>query len=303
LFNAVDDTLNLFGRFRVLVGNRPLSIARGFDMTTHRTGFGHPDCYARALKDCCTEITGEHAVPESMLKAVALGNKAIEISGKAWQNLGASQVIGIKRLVANILCERHNCSLSGFDQAGLALFEVIDDLHERFLALDVCRVHELDGPAIERCLLKILCGGIVSGDMADARGVIAKDWTPPIEWLRILFENSAFPKGCGMYVLVKKKGTVEQTTNQILRTGALFGPKRAVCGLKMSLFYFDFVLVMDSPLRFAPEQSLAGACYRPRTLLFNDLKGTKETTLTFKWGGHPFSDVTIVTTILSQQPP
>ena len=269
-------------------------------MTAKRTDFAHPNCHAAALKDCSPKISGEHTVSNAILRAISLGQKTVEVSGKIWQPPGVCQKVGIKSLVANILCERHNNALSGFDAAGSGFFEAILDLHETFHTRRISEVHEFYGPDLERWLLKTRPGWIVSGDTGFAledKGEALLDWKPPIEWLRILFENSPFPPRCGLYVSQENKGIPQTTGNTILRTAAVFDSEGNVIGLQASLFYHELFLIMDAAFRFASTLPLRGSPYRPAVFLFGDVKGIREIKLQLKWGGHPFSNVTIPTTI------
>jgi hypothetical protein len=53
-----------------------------------------------------------------------------------------------------------------------------------------------NGFDIEKWMLKVLCGGIAGGLWS---AVPRGQWTPPDQWLEVLFRNGRFPRLCGLY--------------------------------------------------------------------------------------------------------
>jgi hypothetical protein len=92
------------------------------------TGFRHPRCYASVDADCSTKISREHFISASLLRKLELYKKA-KIAGLAWQEPESFDLVPVKGLASNILCERHNSSLSSRD--GL-----IDDFATAIRAFD-----------------------------------------------------------------------------------------------------------------------------------------------------------------------
>lgn len=80
-----------------------------------KTGFSHPECYASDLADCSREMSREHYVSESVLRAIDGGGKSIEVRGLPWQPNGASQRISTAALTEQVLCKRHNQALTRDD--------------------------------------------------------------------------------------------------------------------------------------------------------------------------------------------
>ncbi len=93
-----------------------------------------PACYALALGDCHGKLNGEHVGSESILRdIVSSGSNTVAVDGRPWQRR-PRQPVGIGRLKAKILCEKHNGALPRFDTAmrdlGQAVTETIARLAE-----------------------------------------------------------------------------------------------------------------------------------------------------------------------------
>jgi hypothetical protein len=158
----------------------------------------NPGCYAAPLRDCSKKLSGEHWFSGSFLRAIAKGGRTIRVHGHPWQREDR-QIVGIGDLKAKILCERHNEALSGLDDAvkrfAQALIEVERVLHDPNLGDDAHDVHLFRGDDIERWLLKVVIGAVVTGHAAD----VADTWRPPVDWLRYLFLDADLPPQRGFF--------------------------------------------------------------------------------------------------------
>ena len=75
----------------------------------------HAACYLRATGACCTKISGEHFISETVLNVLA--EKQIEISGLPWQKRN-KKILGFGALTSGCLCRTHNSALSPIDTMG-----------------------------------------------------------------------------------------------------------------------------------------------------------------------------------------
>lgn len=157
--------------------------------------WAHPGCYARALGDCSSRISGEHFVSKAALAVIASDRGQLEVSGLPWQK-GTTKTLTLDALQANVLCEHHNRSLSGLDVVGerltSGLAKIAAVIRSGADGRDLPPL-VLHGHAFERWLLKILCGTIASGNAGHDRHV-------PERWVRILFGLEPFPSSWGMWI-------------------------------------------------------------------------------------------------------
>jgi hypothetical protein len=78
-------------------------------------------CYMKELETCRGGISGEHLISESVILLLA-GDGELSVAGTPWLPEGESKVIGVKRLIANCLCQQHNSDLHPLDDAALVFF-------------------------------------------------------------------------------------------------------------------------------------------------------------------------------------
>jgi hypothetical protein len=90
----------------------------------HNTGMqgSNPSCYLRTTSACCTKVSGEHLISETVLSVLA--EKRVELSGLPWLG-GQKKILGFKALTANCLCKTHNSALSPIDTVGGRFFAAI----------------------------------------------------------------------------------------------------------------------------------------------------------------------------------
>jgi hypothetical protein len=160
------------------------------------------NCYARAIGGCSEKPSDEHYFSKGVLKCI--GGQAKEtqtIYGKnlAFQKPGMRKKLLIGRLKADILCTTHNNALKPFDDAGKAFCEAAENLHRAATvgkaSADMPRVN---GNALERWMLRTLCGALYSGKVW--RELVAlKNIEPPFEWLEILYNLAGIQSGQGIY--------------------------------------------------------------------------------------------------------
>lgn len=157
---------------------------------------GHPKCYARMLGDCSNKLSKEHYVSASILEL--LGDEHT-ISNASWLSAGQrSDPLTIGALGSNILCQRHNEALSRFDNSAKTFFS---GLLRALSKPETYGLHQhvtADGDGLELWVLKAFCGALASGNLVENGRVITRK--PPREWLEILFSQTPWGEGMGLYI-------------------------------------------------------------------------------------------------------
>lgn len=99
----------------------------------------------------------------------------IEISGMPWQH-GQHQLLPVKALTANVLCERHNAGLAVLDAEATAFFRSLKQIDADFGRKSLSRKSLnflISGDAVERWMLKVACGICMS--FGEVNGERVKD--------------------------------------------------------------------------------------------------------------------------------
>jgi hypothetical protein len=205
-----------------------------------QTGYSKASCFAKALHDCSSKISGEHYITEAVLKIIQKGD-AIRLSGTHWLSPEEERKLPLKALATKILCERHNQALSGLDEFAVKFF--------RFLIGEESKPNTftVNGDDLERWMLKVLCGFIFSRNTPEK----ITDWLPPESWLRILFGNDPLPDGTGLYHLM---GEVADEHYQIALLPLPDDKAKTFVGLRFQISGFLFLFLMtpltDAILKF-----------------------------------------------------
>lgn len=222
-----------------------------------KTGYSHPKCYARSLGDCSSKISREHLISASVLKIFP--SKGVTISGTHWLDNNQSQYIAIDGLASNILCQRHNTSLSGLDHIAQKFFQVILGRSSNQWAAIV------RGTEIERWMLKTLCGMAFSGNLR-VDGVPLLPEEPHPIFLQTLFYRRAIPQGFGLALVLEE---VDRASWNRIIWRPLFHRATGLLGCEL---YFAFMRVMffiQGPvpnLQFVKGQS-NGVIYHPSCII------------------------------------
>jgi len=240
-------------------------------METKPEGLQHPDCYARALGGCSREMSGEHYVSKSILELIenraGQKSRSVRVTGLSFQKQGVLQQFGISNLVGNILCKMHNSLLSPLDEAGKAMFLVMDGMNDGAADQSLAeRVLRVDGDGLERWVLKTMCGALYSGAFKVSPTETMKGVCPPQEWLDILFNGAELPPGQGVYYMPRKPGETVTADEYVLRCEPIRSrDSNQVGAFRVWLFGFEFVLLMANLMPGVPTM-FDGAIYRPAGL-------------------------------------
>lgn len=248
------------------------------NLSGEKTELKHSKCYASELANCSSQISREHFISEGVLE-LAGDDGFIEMRGLAWQPIGERKRLSTSNLAANVLCKRHNEGLSDIDSVGKDLFETLLYVNKGFSRGDGEgeEAFLFNGHNVELWMLKTLCGTVASGN-ADTGDESTSDWTPPIEWLEILFEDRDMPKGCGMYYL-SRVGDRRKLT-QSVSFSSLSNPDWGVYGAILILNGHEFVLAMRPP-ESRKNTILEDSVYRPLELVMRT--GSGKRVVMFGW--------------------
>jgi hypothetical protein len=92
-----------------------------------RTGLPHPECYARKLQGCSTEISREHPIPDSILRRISGGKPFIFATNLMSEERGSiAKKDTRKSLGYFILCRKHNTTLSNIDSVGRQFVDILE---------------------------------------------------------------------------------------------------------------------------------------------------------------------------------
>jgi hypothetical protein len=249
-------------------------------------GLANPRCYARAMKDCCVQMSGEHPLPRSVLRRVdqelGIESPTVDIRNMAFQPTKTVQKRGIGGLESKIVCKHHNTGLAGYDAEALTGFDGFERMHYAAAGQLVPEpAYSIDGDRFERFLLKALCGGLYSGIFPVEEVRWAKDIQPPLEWLEILYRGKAFPAGFGLYFTspeVAPDATIIKWSPLMLQTPGMI----TVHGLRFWLFGMYVTLLAPGPEPRAID-ALDGQRYRPEGIT---VAGSR-TRIDFRWKSGP----------------
>jgi hypothetical protein len=262
-YNPIDGGLS---QMPVSSSMRRTSMPR-IDKTKPVPGFANPRCYASGLAGCCRQINGEHWVSRSIIELVEYGrgkcSKGVSVRKSRQEERGESKSLGVASLTGNILCTEHNGRLSALDVAGKKMFEAMESVHYGCRAPQAReKVWRVDGDLLERFLLKVLCGGLFSGNLGTATASL-KGVHPPLEWLRILYERAALPERQGLYYIPAAPNEIIVADHDILDFTAFFTEDfKMVCGLRAWFFGIEFDLLMVNLLP-GIRTSFDDALHRP----------------------------------------
>lgn len=239
------------------VDGGPRTKAFNLEPKPPKTGYGHPRCYLGHTNDCETKISREHILSESILRqfdALAIRNAA---------GLGGAD--GVKDIVlptqaatSNILCSRHNSTLSPLDEVAGKFFS---SLHEAVPPIRQPNATAArgwayaDGPKLEAWAIKILAGTHASGNITVQGRPI--ETAIDREKAKAALYRGEFEPGAGLYVHANNvPNEMDGAQWYLHRTGPL------LCGIHICMQGFSFSVVLDAT-NLEPNALPANATYRP----------------------------------------
>jgi hypothetical protein len=232
-----------------------------------KTTFANPKCYAAALHDCSSEISGEHYLSEGILRLIGpLG--MVPVSGLAWMRAGEWKLLPVPTLVGNVLCKRHNEALSPLDAFAERVFRTLSTWDAGFAdgsALSGPTHLIANGHDMERWMLKALCGGLASGNLQPHKELeLDRGWAPDIAWLQFLFGYRPLPRDWGFYFRRPDRGVP-------LEGGlwaAVLSNRNGVFGISVSLNGREMHLALADPPAERVGTALENTTHRPEEFLY-----------------------------------
>lgn len=190
------------------------------------TGYEHPNCYARVLRDCGTKISREHFISESVL--LELGSKfRVTHEGMGWDE----KLLPTNALASNVLCDRHNSALSPLDDVGLAFVRMLRRGVRHSAGVQRARGRGiLNGIDVERWLLKTLCGFTA----LDKEAV-------PAQWVQMLYGRAPIERPAGLRMNIEV-GDVNADPEMIEYGTAFDAGRRVGCSLTVQGWSFRLSL-------------------------------------------------------------
>lgn len=234
-----------------------------------RSGAAVAKCYARSLKDCGGEISGEHYVSAALLREVGTEKKEeIEVSGASWLK-GKRLVLPVERLEANVLCKRHNEQLAPLDDVAGRYVRALKEINEAVASEGSPLFRVASGVDLERWMLKVLCGLIASGAIEAPEGR-----EPPEGLVAALFGAAPFPKGLGFYAdLAGDEGV---RAGRYFRANLVFSAAGEPVALRIRAWGFPSILSIASPG--------SGFVYQPHRIEFVGRKAVHALALGWRGG-------------------
>jgi hypothetical protein len=240
-----------------------------------KTGYAHPNCYARSLQDCSRTISKEHYISRGILELFE--SKTMSISGVSWLKPTESQTLPKDALAAKVLCQRHNEALSGLDSIAQKYFRFILGKNKNQWAM-IIRGYE-----IERWMLKACCGVISSGTIEN-KSMPPSNSMPSVDLLNTLFYRKEIPLGHGLFLLHAKR---IQSETGLIRWGPLLDEKYGLIGflIKVELFEMglSFGVVHDDDDETEKKKGLK---FHPSSIAIDDKDGYREIHFGWPEGGH-----------------
>jgi hypothetical protein len=257
------------------------------------TGFAKAGCYLSTTSNCSHTSSGEHYISQSLLTEIG---DTVSVGGFRWSGPTpeTQKIVGINRLTANILCDRHNSSLSTLDDhAGkfMRILKAINhDLDNNAQNIPHDMNYLVSGEILESWMLKVLLGMFFSKNAVGPDGAVIE--TFPIDMdraIRALYEASWDDK-CGLYLAA----LAGEQINLDLSFGA-----RVWCGLSKNKTYgavieiygLSFIIAIDN-LDGHLDIETETANYHPAFITFE--RGARKHRIVLTWAPPSTGGVTII---------
>ncbi|BAQ64035.1 hypothetical protein [Geminocystis sp. NIES-3709] len=242
-------------------------------IATKRSGYAHPKCYLSHTKGCSEKISGEHYISEALLNVIEKQNRTIDVTGFTWLPKEQLSSISKANLKAKILCTNHNCALSPLDSAVADFVAAIGSIDiEQQKQVPLCLAYSVDGTSIERWLIKVVYGLVVSGQIKQKTGqpFLVKEKCMSL----LCSPHARWPVGWGLY-LPKRPGHVYHSSSFELIPQ--YNPDNGLLlclDLKFNGIVMHFVMGK-------PDTKESFGIHRPAELRF--VKGDTSCKISFSW--------------------
>jgi hypothetical protein len=165
------------------------------------TGYANPMCYLSMTNNCSTAMSGEHYISKSLLTEI--GN-TVSLGGVLWLVPDTQKVVGINSMTANILCTRHNSSLSPLDAHAGMFMRILKLINDDFDHASPATPHAMNylvsGEIIEYWMIKVLLGIYFSKNAGDPDGPAIYKYLLDMNRVLDALYKQSWGKRCGLYV-------------------------------------------------------------------------------------------------------
>jgi hypothetical protein len=230
------------------------------------TNFSHPKCYLRDTQNCSEQASGEHVVSATILRQ--LGD-SILVSGMPWLAPGQTMSLTVNNLTANILCKRHNETLSPLDTEAGRFFSTLETALIDFRAKKISRRPFYDlfsGSTLELWMLKVATGAFFALG-SDKGRKLSDTHTIDLAKVRKAFFESTWDDRGGLY-FAGDTGSI--TTIGAGVSVSLFTAEQSktFAGIRIYLLGFEFDLYLDTT--GANPAPWTGLTHRPYEIFFHE---------------------------------
>jgi hypothetical protein len=229
-------------------------------------------------QDCDHQISGEHFISASVL--TQLGGPKVKLDGVPWLAVDETKILPIRSLTGNILCKRHNESLSPLDAMAGKFFAALrlihDDIFNRKTMSRRWKWLLFSGEELELWLLKTAIGLFHSGNVAKNKTKLNETQTINPACYEIL-HGDILPAPCGLYV---EPIHISEQINQFQLQPLSDDAGQRMVGLRMTYLSFALTLLFDPNATYGSDAT-GSKTYRPSYLMVRNAKRTHIVMLTW----------------------
>lgn len=232
-------------------------------------------CYLAGCSDCEGGMSREHYISRSVLDLI-FGDGPASIIGTPWARNGVDNV-SVSSLTAKILCQKHNNELTHLDSAAKDFFGAIQAAQLKLQAkTTVSTVARIDGDLLERWVLKLVAGMLVSGNFG-RNGIKLLGEIPAI-WRSIIM-GCPYPDFWGLYFSAPVGEFA--TAHKEFEVVPMSDLKGNVLAVKLAMARIPMFFALGKP-----DNPQGIGAYRPEGLTFHDQ--TVEHRILFAWNDGPW---------------
>jgi hypothetical protein len=248
------------------------------------TGQAQNGCYLGHTNDCAEGISREHYISETVLEQ--LSEPAVAIEGVFWLPPGERKFVGINSLTANILCVRHNSTLSVLDAEAGQFLRTVKRIHASMNTKSLSRkrlVSIVSGEALEQWILKVACGLFYAKIASHGRQQIANDHVVDDSIIAEGLFSKRWHRDCGLYMRAAV-GQRVPGVNAISMAPATSTNEKRYVGIRVDIIGLEFAVIFDPRGASAAQLAAEGWHFRPTDVSFRSKLRTHWLVLTWPAG-------------------
>jgi hypothetical protein len=253
------------------------------------TGFSHAHCYLNFTNNCDDKITGEHFASQGILREI--GASKINVQTAPWLQPGKTKVVGIRSLVAKILCRRHNSAFSAVDATATRFFKLLNEINIDFARRTLpgrVRFYLVSGEDLEMWAFKTLLGVLYSQSQDSPLAEYEVDNAIVTAMVR----TGHLPSGCGLYLNGTAGVNRDHTSHELTIRPINHNKEKRLIGLELIMAGMPFHFFLD-PYGVNFEYERVHKLYRPSPLIFDN--GKESHNVFLSWPFNPAQDGVIFT--------